>query len=365
MCFAATALGCGTVGRDDDEHRRAETTVVGTDPVAPVPSAVWPTGDPGEHGLDPARLEDVAAYLDDFGSNCLAVIKDGYLVDARYWRGTTPTTDQEVFSITKSITSTLVGIAQDRGLVDIDEPASKYIQEWRGTDSETVTIENLLSMVSGRQYDPQKDLMDIAVNADDKRAFSIALGQQDPPGQRWVYNDAGVQILGEVLERATGRSVDDFARTALLEPLGMTATMIDDRAGHTMTFMGLQADCLDIARFGYLALRGGTWGSEQIVSRAWFEDATKSSQEVMTPYGYLWWLNANGRRQTRAGDVVDDGTYFLPDAPTDAFAAVGTASQVLVVVPSEDLVVVRLGPGDSPNEPEVVANEILRLLLPQ
>jgi len=139
--------------------------------------------------------------------------------------------------------------------------------------------------------------------------------------------------------------------------------MTSDQAGHTMTFMGLEATCLDLARFGYLALHQGTWGDEQVVSREWFEAATSPSQGLMSPYGYLWWLNDDGRRMTRSGEVIDDGSFSWPDAPADTFSAEGTASQLLIVVPSEDLVVVRLGPASAPTEPEVVGNEILRRLL--
>jgi CubicO group peptidase (beta-lactamase class C family) len=367
VCLAVAVTGCAQQGEADDEphgatDQSAIEQTVEPDPVAQVPGAAWSTAAPENHDLDPLRLDNTVRYVEGLDSNCLVVVKDGYLMGSWYWNDTTPTTEQEVFSVTKSLTGTLVGIAQDRGLLDIDEPASTYIEEWRGTASEAVTTRHLLSMDSGLRWDTQTDLLGL-LTADDKRAFAIGLSQEHPPGMQWTYSSASAELVGEVLERATGETVEDFARANLFTPLGMRSTMMSDSAGNTMTSMGWQASCLDVARFGYLALHQGAWGADQLVSREWFNAATGSSQELMTPHGYLWWHNDDGRRMARSGDVVDDGTYSWPDSPADTFSAEGTANQLLIVVPSEALIVVRLGPGTGTTEPEVVGNEILRLLL--
>src|SRR5690606_22418798 len=103
-------------------------------------------------GLDAEVLEEIAADAEAAGSNCLVVTRHGRIVDERYWNGTDPATTQEVFSATKSITSTLVGIAQDRGLLSIQDPASVYIPQWADGPSKGVTVENLLSNDSGREW---------------------------------------------------------------------------------------------------------------------------------------------------------------------------------------------------------------------
>jgi CubicO group peptidase (beta-lactamase class C family) len=144
----------------------------------------------------------------------------------------------------------------------------------------------------------------------------------------------------------------------------MTATIERDATGNALMFTGTRASCTDLARFGYLALHDGRWQDRQVVPEGWFPDATAASQALNTAYGYLWWHNSNGRWLARDGEVVDDGRYSWPDAPADTFSAEGLASQLVIVVPSEDLVVVRLGPPESPNQPEVVGNKILQLLLP-
>lgn len=283
------------------------------------PGATWETVTPADAGLDPVALDEMAAAAERGGSQCLVVTHEGAVVGEWYWEGFTADTEREVFSVTKSITSTLVGIAQDRGLLDIDEPASTYIEEWRGTPSEGITIRNLLSNDSGRFQDFATDYLAMAVQAEDKTAFSIALDQQFPPGTEWVYNNAAIQTLEAVLEVATGVAVDDFARETLFEPLGMSSSIISDAAGNTLTFMGAQASCLDLARFGLLFLRDGEWDGDQVVSAEWVAEATSPSQELNPGYGYLWWLD-------------DDG-----------YAALGLHNQLLGVLPDDEVVAARLG----------------------
>ena len=312
-------------GRDRRGPHPAERNIGNdaTGAAARFPDPEWPTADPANHGVDPGRLEDVAAYLASIDSNCMAVIKDGYLVDSRYWNGTTPDSTQNVYSATKSVTSTLVGIAQDEGLLDIDQPASTYLHEWRGTPSEGVTIRNLLRGTRVATGIPTQTSRSSLV-ATDKTAFALGLDQQHPPGDTWHYSNAAVQTLEPILERATGRSVEDYAQAKLFGPIGMRATFTKDPAGNDNVYSDLQAGCLDMAKFGYLALNRGNWNGQQVVSQAWFDEATsKASQKLDTEYGLLWWRNTNGRHILVNDDVVDDGAYVWPAAPPDTFFAFG------------------------------------------
>lgn len=285
------------------------------------PDETWPTVSAEEAGLDQVALDELAAAAERGGSECLVVTRDGELVGEWYWQGFGPETEREVWSVTKSITSTLVGIAQDRGLLDIDDPVSTYVEEWRGTPSEGVTIRNLLSNDSGRFQDFETDYIQMAVGAPDKTAFSVALEQQHPPGTEWVYNNAAIQVLEAVLEEATGVPVGTFAEEALFEPIGMGSSMGTDAAGNALTFMGARASCRDLARFGLLFLRGGEWDGERVVSAEWVEAATSPSQELNTGYGFLWWLDE------------DEGSY----------AAIGLHNQLVGIHPDAGIVATRLG----------------------
>lgn len=327
-----------------------------TRPAVLYPGADWETGDPVAAGFDPAKLDEIAARAEAGASNCFLVVKDGKVVDEHYWRGTTAASAQEVFSATKSYTSTLVGIAQDEGKLKITDKASTYIPEWVGTPSEDVTVENLLKNDSGRHWDARTDYTDMAIGARDKTAFSIALGQDAPPGTVWAYNNSAIQTLSAVLAAATGEDASAYAQEKLLGPIGMTDSVLKkDASGGSFTFMGLSSTCRDMARFGYLMLNHGNWDGRQIVSADWVEAATgHSSQELNAAYGYLWWLNRKGPIASplqpttgEAGGDQPDG-QLVPGAPDDMFFALGFGNQIIAVDPGSGTVVVRLGPARAP-----------------
>lgn len=326
-----------------------------TDPGQAVyPGADWPRADPAEAGFDPAKLEEIAAEAEANGSNCLLVIRHGRLVADWYWRGTDAASTQEVFSATKSVTSTLVGIAQGDGDLDVADPASQHIPQWQGTPSQGVTVEDLVSNDSGRHWDLATDYRAL-VAAGDRTAFGIGLGQDAEPGEVWAYNNAAIQTLDAVLEAATGDHPADYAEERLLGPTGMAHTqMTRDPAGNANLFFGMQSTCEDMARFGYLFLRGGRWDGTQVVPRDWVEAATgRSSQDINAAYGYLWWLNRRGPNTdalhplTREEAASAPDRQLAPGAPADMYWARGLGGQIVQVDPGSDTVVVRLGPGDA------------------
>jgi CubicO group peptidase (beta-lactamase class C family) len=351
-------LGACSDDGDGDGEATAPDRKEAPPTTGPPPIREWEEADPADVGLDAAPLEALGDSLGAKASDCMTVIKDGKLVTERYWNGTEPDTDREVFSVTKSVTSTLVGIAQDEGLLDIDEPASKYLTEWQGTPSESVTIANLLSNDSGRFWSQSVDYEDM-IAATDKTAFSIGLTQQEPPGTAWMYNNSAIQTLEAVLERATGQPVADFAEERLFDPIGMTAEMSKDPAGNTTTFMGMHAGCRDLARFGQLYLNEGSWQGEEVVSSDWVEEAVEPSQELRPAYGYLWWLNRGGT------DGASPDLRPWPSAPPTAYAALGLFDQIVLVLPEQDMVVVRIGgpPPEAPIGQGALADEIARLAL--
>lgn len=311
----------------------------------------WEVVAPEEVGLDAAVLEDMAAQAEADGSSCLMVLRDGKVAGEWYWNGASSETPQEVFSATKSVTSLLVGIAQEDGALDIDDPAATWIPEWAGTPSEAVSVKHLLSNDSGRHWTFESDYPAL-LRADDRTAYAIGLGQDAPPGTVWAYNNSAIQTLEQVLEGSTGQAVVDFARESLLEPLGMAhSEMTTDPAGNALTFMGLQSTCPDMARLGWMVAQGGAWGDEQVVPEAWIDESTDApSQALNAGYGYLWWLNREGPQPdgaspTEVGMVegVPRG-QLVPGAPEDLVWALGLGSQIVQVHEATGTVLVRLGP---------------------
>lgn len=346
-----TAASSTTVPTTDPTTTAAPTT---TASALAFPGDDWQRASPTDLGFDPAALDSIIGDAQAAGSNCLVVVRHGQLAGEWYWNGTDATTAQEVWSVTKSVTSSLVGIAADEGVLQLSDPAGDYIPAWQGTDSATVTIEDLLSNDSGRFWSFDSDYVQMATREADQSGYAIGLGQQHMPGQVWAYNNAAIQTLSEVLQDATGQEPGEFAEERLFEPIGMADTWIrTDQAGNTLTYAGVQSTCLDLARFGLLYLNGGAWNGEQVVPQSYVDAAAgASSTELNAAYGYLWWLNREGPIASTA--VATDPTnpagtphgQMVASAPEDMFWAIGLGNQIVQVDPGSNTVVVRLGPTD-------------------
>lgn len=152
--------------------------------------------------------------------------------------------------------------------------------------------------------------------------------------------------------------------------------MTVDNRGNMRTYLGLQSTCLDLARFGVLALNLGAWDDAEIVSAEWMREATRPSQDLEVSYGYLWWLNS--AHSGSSGDVAtgtaapdDEGEQkpvndrLIPEASTEVFMALGLGNQMVIVVPSQGIVAVRLGSSHpSDFNQAVFANGVLDVLVP-
>jgi len=307
------------------------------------PEPDWTTGDPAEHGTDPAGLEEAAAAADRYRSHCLLVIRDGVLVFERYFDGTDATTRNKSWSIAKSYTSTLVGIAIERGeIAGLDQSVAELVPEWAGSARADITIRDLVSMTSGLEWSVFQDYVQMAVFAQDHTAFALDLDEAAAPGTGWTYHNGAVQVLERVIKNATGKTMDAYADEVLWSRIGMDGAWALDPSENPTAYANALATCRDHARFGYLYLRGGQWaGGDQVVPVDWLAQALAPSQEFNRAYGFLFWLNG----QTPAIDALNnpkDGE-LVPYAPDDFFAARGFGNQFIDVIPSLDLVVVRFG----------------------
>lgn len=343
---ASTSAAAGTASGTTGDPPTTATTAGetgGGEPVYPDPE--WDHEPPEDHGLDPVALAEFATFVGDNSSNCLVVVHAGVIVGEWYWNDYTPDTDQDnVYSVTKSITSALVGIAEERGELAIDDPAASYIQEWMGSPSEVVALRHLISNDSGRHFDFFADYVQLGIEAD-QTAFAIGLGQDAEPATDWEYNNAAIQTLERVLEVATTQDVGDYAAARLFEPIGMTASYGRDGADNPLTYQGVSASCRDLARFGYLFLRDGRWaGGVQVVPEAWVTESTTTSTPLNVAYGYMWWLNQDGHYVLPTAPLPQEGDgQLVPGAPDELFAAVGAFGQLVVVDREREYVVVRLG----------------------
>lgn len=309
------------------------------------PGEQWPTADPEAAGFHPEGLEEAAQFADEVNSHCLMVVHDGYKIGEWYFDGWDARSEQNVFSVTKSVTGLAVGMAADRGFLKVDDPASLYIDEWRGTDSEAVTIAQLMNHTSGRYWEFYNDYLMMGADPD-KTGFAVALSQQFSPGTVWEYNNAAVQTLDRLISEATGERLSDFVEDNLFSTIGMSSTMALDDTGNTIAYSDLSASCTDLARLGYLLLRNGRWGDLQVVSEAFLEAAFSPSSPLSEAYGYLFWLNRDGPwvgPSVSADEKPEGEGKMYPTLPEDMVLAEGMQNQLIVVLPSSNLVITRIG----------------------
>ena len=328
------------------------------------PDPEWDELAAADAQLDPEGLEALVAEAEATGSGCLAVTRHGRLVGEWYFEDWDEETTTHWFSATKSLAGTLIGIAQGDGFLDIDDPVSEYIPEWVGTESEAVTIRNLLADDSGREWSIATDYQELPF-AESTTDYAVGLGQQHRPDEHWEYNNAAIQVLEGVLEAAVGEDSTTWARQQLLDPLGLEGMWHTDARGNIQMFTGYDGSCRDGLRFGNLFLARGDWAGEQIVSEAWVDEATTMpSQDLNAAYGLLWWRNDDeGWLTVGEGGhrVPAENERYWPGVPLDAFAALGNGGQAVAVHPSTGLVMVRLEPV-SELRPSTVPADLQRLL---
>ncbi len=312
-----------------DIYQQAEP-VVPPQVIAPWPTIDWSVSTPEEQGMKSGLLNAAFLYAVRNDSKAVVVIRNGYIVGEWYAEGWNETTRQSGFSMAKSFSSALVGMLIDDGYItSVDQPVADYVSEWDDFRHGKVTVRNLLSMNSGLYWDAVSDTVILATRYD-QSAFAVGLPIEASPGRTWVYNNSAVQVISELILQAAGMPAEDYARERLWNKIGMwNATWLKDKAGNTLTYQSVIASAREFAKFGYLYLRGGMWDGEQIVPAEWVAESTRFSQLLNPVYGYLWWLNTAG--------------LWWPNVPADAFAASGLNEKKIYVVPSLDIVAVRLG----------------------
>ncbi|TGN66026.1 class A beta-lactamase-related serine hydrolase [Nocardioides eburneiflavus] len=329
----------------------------------------WTVRTPSALGLRGAPIRRGAAQAARLDSTCFAVLRHGRLARDWNWR-LARDEPREVFSITKSVTATLVGIAVRDGDLRLDDRVSRWVPQWRGTASEAVTVRHLLSNDSGRFWSFESDYTGL-LSARSRTRYAVSLPQQYPPGSAWAYNNAAIQVLEAVLERATGRPVAAFARDRLFEPLGMThSELVTDRADDAAVFYGMRTTCLDLARLGRLYLGEGAVDGRRLLGRSYVRGAVgRSSTEHNAAYGHLWWLNRPGALRGATDPVDAQGQplrpvtgQLAPDAPEELYAALGFGGQVLLVDPTTRTMVVRLGLPAQPGEEAYGFTDAARVL---
>jgi CubicO group peptidase (beta-lactamase class C family) len=345
-------LGCTLARGVTPEQLRAAAPAV--PPPRDTADLPWPTGDVGAEPT-PLPHTDVdalyaaidAAFAEPAGgparrTRAVVVLQRGQLVAERYGEGFTADTPLLGWSMAKSVTAALIALAADDGLLDVSAPAG--LPEWAspGDPRAEITIDQLLRMSSGLSFSEvygafgdATHMLFVAPSAADFAAQS-ALGAA--PDTVWSYSSGTTNLLQRVLRRSVGEErYPSFPRRALFDRIGMRSAVIEpDASGDFVGSSFLYATARDWARFGLLHLQDGTWEGERVLPSGWVAYATTPTQAAPRgEYGAQWWLNAGAK-----GDPAD---RRWPSLPTDAYDASGFEGQNVLVVPSRDAVIVRLG----------------------
>jgi CubicO group peptidase (beta-lactamase class C family) len=320
------------------------------------PTAGWAIETPESHGLSSPALEGARDYAFQVGKNTqgVVVVRHGVIVAEWYALGRDENSFATSWSMGKSFTSALIGIAIDEGLIEgVDVNMAEFLPHWRDTPREDITLRDVLSMASGIDWNeavnPQSGLTNIVqmlVSEADHLAYASSLPLAHEPGTHFNYSSGDTMLLSGVLEGATGMTAGEFATAKIFEPLGMAPVQWwRDAAGHTTTYCCIDTTTRQFAKFGLLYARGGNWDGQQIVSQQWVAESIRANS-VVKKYGYQWWLNRSP-----------------PEIPGGLFAARGRDGQYMYVAPGLDLVVVRNGIYDK-YDGEPVADPSLWALLP-
>jgi CubicO group peptidase (beta-lactamase class C family) len=229
----------------------------------------------------------------------------------------------------------VVGIAIDQGLIrSVNEPIFSFFPEFadlRSPEKDRIQLVHALTMTMGLEWmeatpatGENNDESRMHRAADPSR-YVLGLASTAPPGQEFFYNTGALTLVSAIVRKATGRPLDEFARAALFEPLGITDVEWSRVKGDTDAGGGLRLRPRDMAKFGQLVLAGGRWNDRQIVSRDWIEASTAPKIKATDDqfYGYLWWL---GRARANARVV-------------NWIGALGRGGQSIRIVPERDLVV--------------------------
>lgn len=322
-----------------------------------------------------------------YRTNALVIIKNGAVVYEKYARGWDGSKKQLSWSVAKSISSTLLGVAIHQGLAGLDDSVCKLLPEYAADPVVcAILLKHIITFGSGLQW--QEEYEDKGYQVSSVIAMLFGTGHKDQvkhvlthrklhePGTQFVYSTGDAHVVGTLAKRAlTAKHGADAFWTQLFEPLGIkNLTFEEDLAGNPLGGSFVYATPRDYAKLGYLMLNDGCWNDQRLLPVGWVQQATTPSATFRanrgdcsgtklpdtefqlpcegTPSGYMWWLNR---------PPADGVEKPWKDAPDDTYAALGHWGQRIIIIPSEDLVIVRNG---DDREGSIPVNELVKNVLP-
>jgi CubicO group peptidase (beta-lactamase class C family) len=283
-------------------------------------------------------------YLTQADVTGFLILKDNQILFEKYLHGATKTDRFVSFSMEKSITSVLVGVAIGEGAIkSVDDPVTTYLPDLKGTAYKDVTVKNLLQMATGIRYDEQYQNADSDIHRvvrawirgdESFHAIAKSFGMREPerkPGTQFDYQSIDTQVLTELLVAATRTKYHQYAEAKLWQKIGAESDAFifqSEKQPETCGFGCFDATGRDWARFGLMAMNYGQLGGTRVVSDSWMREST-TAPSFGNGYGYQWWLNAN--------------------SPDRAFRASGIYGQTIYINPAKHVVIVQLSARSTPS----------------
>ncbi|QTH43161.1 serine hydrolase [Cohnella sp. LGH] len=305
-------------------------TSVSSDPIAVDGPFEWPEAKPAEAGIDEAKLQKIDEAVATKHKKTLSVliVKDGRLVYERYYQHKGKDDPTGVFSVVKSVTSALVGIAIDKGYMKgVDQKLSELLPDlFANVDDERkkqITVKHALTLTVGLESNDENMFSSLDLGAD-----TLAKPMVNEPGETFIYNTGMVHLLSIALTKASHMTTKQFAKKYLFEPLNITEfEWSTDLQGYYNGGTLLSLRPRDMAKLGYLYLQKGKWQGDQIVSESWVEESFTRyvTAEETYGYGYLFWLS---EFKDKSGN------------PVSVYEASGYGGQHIQIIPQWDTVIV-------------------------
>ncbi|MEP6712754.1 MAG: serine hydrolase [Ferruginibacter sp.] len=317
--------------------KKSETTPPATLPV-PTPEAyyypplagdTWATKTGGSINWNETKLQEAFDYAGTKKTYGLIVLQNGKIVKEQYWNNWTKDTKYYIASAGKSVVAFIAGIAQQDGIININNKTSAYLGT--GWTSLPLAKENLITPKS--QLTMTTGLDDAVADAD--CTDPSCLIYKADAGTRWAYHNAPYHLLQNVMANASGQTWNAYSKSKLFDKIGMPNAFWYNYIMYCTT--------REAARFGSLILSKGKWdGTPLLVDAAYFTAMTNTSQSFNNSYGYLWWLNGKSSFILPGLQIVFPGSLNT-NAPEDMYMALGKDDKKIYIVPSLNTVVVRLG----------------------
>jgi CubicO group peptidase (beta-lactamase class C family) len=301
----------------------------------PVNTNQWDTLSPDRLQFCPDRIDSLYKFLAASNSKAFILLKDGKIVLERYFGRFTQDSVWYWASAGKTLTASLIGIAESKKQLAIGDASSLYLGSgWTSlskSQEDSISIWHQLTMTSGLDESKNPDCTDPS-----------CLTYTAPVGTRWSYHNAPYTRLDQVIEAASGQKINTFLAQQLSVKTGINGLYV--RLGYNNVFF---SKARSMARFGWLLLNKGEWSDNQIIPELFVSQMAQTSQNLNPSYGYLTWLNGKSHHMLPGLPYLFNGT-LSPPAPNDAYAALGKNGQMLQIIPSKNMVWMRMG--ESPDD---------------